>query len=97
MELDLNTGGATGTSSFDFNNDDKFDEKDNPNSSNTASGVQLDGIGKTAVWLDTKKPGVAVKEISLSSSIIDSINNRSPITGAGTSGTIDRLHWLQIQ
>ena len=95
MEVDFKTGGATAVSSFDLNNDDKFDAKDTLPSNNTASGV-LSNVGmiKSLVWLDKEGTDVAVKEGSGTSSNIQSIKNKG---AAVSSGTASRLYWLQIQ
>jgi type IV pilus assembly protein PilY1 len=97
MELSLSTGGATTTSSFDFNNDKKFDENDKVKSSgSTVSGVKSNaGLVKAPVWLDeTANPGVAVKEMSGTSGNIMSLANKGVVTG---SGTTKLLFWQQIQ
>jgi type IV pilus assembly protein PilY1 len=95
MEMDASTGGATGTSSFDFNNDNNFDDADKINTSTTASGVKSTvGIVKATVWLEKDGTGTAVKEMSGSTSNIMSVKNKG---GTVTSGTVDRLYWLQIQ
>ncbi|MCQ8181338.1 PilC/PilY family type IV pilus protein [Methylomonas sp. SURF-1] len=95
MEVDFKTGGATATSSFDLNNDDKFDSKDTLPSGNTASGAQFSvGMVKSLVWLDKEGTGIAVKEGSGTSSNIESIKNKGQTASAGTA---NRLYWLQIQ
>ena len=95
MEMDASTGGATGTSSFDFNNDDKFDDKDKLPSNNTVSGVKSTvGMVKATVWLDKAGTGTAFKEMSGTTSNIMSLKNKGSTV---TAGTVDRLYWLQIQ
>ncbi len=95
MELDLKTGGATAVSSFDFNNDDKFDAKDLLANGKRASGVKLKvGMVKSAVWLDKEGTGTAVKEMSGTSSSIMTLKNKG---GEVTSGKVQKTYWLQIQ
>jgi type IV pilus assembly protein PilY1 len=100
MEMDAGTGGATGASSFDFNNDDKFDDKDKLPSSNTASGLKSKvGMVKATVWLDKEGTGTAVKDMSGSTSNIQTVKNKggTPPAGPTGPGVVDRLDWLQIQ
>ncbi len=95
MEMDASTGGATSISSFDFNNDDKFDDKDKLPSNNTASGVKSKvGMVKEPVWLDKEGTGTAIKEMSGTTSNIMSLKNKGSTV---TTGKVDRLYWLQIQ
>ncbi|TPQ24878.1 pilus assembly protein [Methylomonas koyamae] len=95
MELNFMTGGATTTSSFDLNDDDKFDSKDSLPSGGFASGAQFSvGMVKSLVWLDKEGTGIAVKEGSGTSSKIESIKNKGQTVSAGTA---NRLYWLQIQ
>jgi type IV pilus assembly protein PilY1 len=95
MELDATTGSRTGTSAFDFNNDDKFDEKDTLASASTASGVKSTvGIVKDLIWLDKEGSGTAVKELSGTTSNFMTVKNRG---AAAVAGTVKRLDWLQIQ
>lgn len=95
MEIDARTGGATSVSSFDFNNDDKFDEKDTLPSGPTASGVKSTvGMIKAAVWLEKEGTGTAMKEMSGTSSNIMSLKNRG---GDVSEGNVERKYWLQIQ
>ena len=98
MEIDSSTGGATAISSFDFNNDGKFDNDDKLTSNgapSTASGVQSKvGMVKSATWLEKTGTGVAVKELSGSTTNIQSISNKgAPVV----AGTVNRLYWQQIQ
>jgi type IV pilus assembly protein PilY1 len=95
MEIDSSTGGRTAISSFDFNNDDKFDDKDKLPSNLTVSGVKSTvGMVKAATWLDKEGTGTAVKEMSGSTSNIMSVKNKgAPVV----SGTVNRLYWQQIQ
>ena len=89
------TGGATTTSSFDLNNDDKFESKDSLPSGGFAAGAQFSvGMVKSLVWLDKEGTGIAVKEGSGTSSNIESIKNKGQTVSAGTA---NRLYWLQIQ
>lgn len=96
MELDTSSGGATAASSFDFNNDNKFDDKDKLPSNNTASGLKSTvGMVKSPVWLEKEGTGTAVKVMSGTTSNITTIKNRGNPVPA--SGAVDRLYWLQIQ
>lgn len=96
MELDVTTGGATALSSFDFNNDDKFDNNDLLQSGNTASGLKSTvGIVKAPVWLDKEGSGYAYKEMSGSKGNVMSPKNRKPNPGGGVQPV--REYWLQIQ
>ena len=103
MEIDSSTGGRTAVSSFDFNNDDKFDDKDKLPSTNTASGAKSTvGMVKSPVWLDKEGTGTAIKEMSGTTSNIMSLKNKgdivTPCTGTCTgTGTVNRLYWQQIQ
>lgn len=93
MELDFDSGGRTDISSFDFNIDGLYDDKDLLASGNTASGVKSTvGIAKTPTWLEGKK-GSDFKEISGSSGNIMTLNNRG---AAPTGGPVQRIYWRQI-
>ncbi len=95
MEIDASTGGATSVSSFDFNNDDKFDGKDTLPSGNTGSGVKTtNGMVKATAWLDKEGSGVAFKEMSGTDSNIMTLKNKGEIVGVGK---VNRLYWMQIQ
>ncbi|MGY6276210.1 pilus assembly protein [Methylomonas sp. MgM2] len=95
MELDARTGSATSISSFDFNNDDKFDEQDLLSSGHTASGVKSNvGIIKSTVWLEKEGTGTAMKEMSGTSSNIMSVKNKGAVVSVGE---VKRRYWLQIQ
>ena len=97
MEIDASTGGRTAVSSFDFNNDDKFDDKDKLPSTHTASGVKSTvGMVKIPVWLEKEGTGTAIKEMSGTTSNIMSLKNKgNPVTPS--TGTVNRLYWQQIQ
>ena len=95
MELDAKTGAATEISSFDFNGDDKFDDTDKLPNGNTVSGVHSNvGMVKATVWLEKEGTGTAVKEMSGTTSNIMSLKNRG---GSVSSGTVEKLYWLQLQ
>jgi type IV pilus assembly protein PilY1 len=97
MEMDASTGGATVTSSFDFNNDGQFDDKDKSPLDNTVSGVGSNvGMVKATVWLENEGTGIARKLNSGATTMIETVTNRG---GTGTPGgtTVNRLYWLQIQ
>jgi type IV pilus assembly protein PilY1 len=89
MEVDSSTGGATKTSSFDFNNDGKFDNSDlitNGGTTSSASGVGATvGMVKSTTWLDKTGSGSAVKEMSGSTTNIQSLSNKgAPPVPTGT-------------
>jgi type IV pilus assembly protein PilY1 len=95
MELDLSSGGATGVSPFDFNNDNKFDDKDKLASNNNASGLKSTvGMVKAPVWLEKEGTGTAVKVMSGTTSNITTIKNQGSLP---VTNKVDRLYWLQIQ
>lgn len=95
MELGLVSGGRTTVSSFDFNNDDKFDDKDLLADGSAVSGVKSTvGITKSPVWLDKTGSDIAFKEMAGTSGGIMSLKNKG---AAVTAGNIKRLYWMQIQ
>ncbi|MEQ1661149.1 MAG: PilC/PilY family type IV pilus protein [Thiobacillus sp.] len=99
MELDAVTGVRTAGSSFDFNNDGKFDSADNLTSNATASGVQTTvGITKPPAWF-TGTGGKDFKIMTGTTGGIQSLGNKgdSPGGGGGGGGTLRRTYWIQIQ
>lgn len=103
-EIDLVTGGAPINSSFDLNNDTKFNDSDKISINGvlfSVTGLQSTvGIAKAPIWLETIEGSkcVAFKEMSGSSGEIMTISN-SCGTGGGTgsTGTVKREYWIQIQ
>jgi len=94
MELDNQTGGRTGSSAFDFNKDNQYDNNDKLSSGNFSSGVQSTvGITKTPTWL--KGTGQDFKELSGSTGGIMSLGNRAP-QPVGTPALPSRKYWMQI-
>lgn len=104
-EVDLLTGGAPTTPSFDLNNDDKFDDNDKVEIDGIkyiVTGLESTvGIAKAPVWLETNEGTTckAFKELSGTSGDIMTVKNRcgtTPPSGGG-SGTVTRDYWIQIQ
>jgi len=92
MELNAQDGNSTAVSSFDFNNDNKFDNQDKLSDGNVASGILLSavGIATTPTWLE-KTATAAVKVITGSSGLTISIGNKG---GSGATG--QQIYWQQI-
>lgn len=94
MELDRVTGKRTSISSFDFNNDDRFDASDLLGSGKAASGVKSTvGMTKTPVWLENSAaPGTAFKVLSGTSGNLTTLKNK----GDSSSKPVIRRFWQQI-
>lgn len=93
MELNALDGNQTTVSSFDFNNDNKFDSSDKLSDGSVASGIMLSGVGiaTTPTWLE-KTATAATKVITGSSGTTVSIANKG-----GSGATAQRIYWQQIQ
>lgn len=97
MELDALTGARTAESSFDFNNDGKFDSSDHVAGSTVSGYKTTVGITKPPAWF-TGGDGKDYKVMTGTSGGIESLGNKggppSPPPGAGA---FRRIYWLQIQ
>ena len=92
MELNAQDGNATAVSSFDFNNDNKFNNDDLLQSGHVSSGIMLTsvGIATSPTWLE-KNATSAIKVITGSKGTTISIGNKG---GSGVSG--QQIYWQQI-
>ncbi len=98
MELDAVTGAATTGSSFDFNNDGKFDSSDLLASGDVASGIMTSvGITKPPAWF-TGSEGKDYKVMTGTTGGIQSVGNKgAPPPGPAGAGVLRRTYWMQIQ
>lgn len=103
MQLDLNSGSAYAGSTFDVNNDDKFDDKDKPGA-NSASGIKSNvGMGKGVVTVDTNKPNITVVEINgvtgniMSPNVYNKKLNNPPPCASCASNKVQMRFWQQLQ
>ncbi|MEW6119419.1 MAG: PilC/PilY family type IV pilus protein [Pseudomonadota bacterium] len=97
MELDAVTGSKTADSSFDFNNDGKFDDGDFLASGAVASGVKTSvGITKPPAWF-TGTGGKDYKVMTGTTGGIESLGNKGAPPGPSGPGTLRRTYWMQIQ
>lgn len=97
MELDALTGSKTVDSSFDFNNDGKFDSDDYASGSVVSGYKSTVGITKPPAWF-TGTDGKDFKVMTGTSGGIESLGNKGgPPTPPPGSGVFRRTYWIQIQ
>lgn len=106
MELEMESGAAPAESSFDFNNDGKFDSDDLLASGESAAGIRTTvGITKPPAWFSSPPPSdgghaTDFKVMTGTTGGIQSLGNKGDEADPdepGGGGGATRLYWRQIQ